>query len=214
MTHKMILLQRVGCKTDLGKTTKMPCATYSLPAQACKVGQALAKVKGSVCEGCYADGRGNYSWPTVQNALYRRLESITSPTWVEDMTELIRGKHQEYFRWHDSGDIQSLDHLRKLNQIAQNLPQVKFWLPTRETGIVAQFMREHVKAPNLIIRVSAMMVNGPAKNILDLPVSYVHTGIAARVKGTKVCPAPKQNGSCGECRNCWNPSMNISYRKH
>jgi hypothetical protein len=57
---RMILLKQVGCKTDLGRASKMPCATYSLPAQECKVGQALAKIPGSVCHGCYADKHGNY----------------------------------------------------------------------------------------------------------------------------------------------------------
>jgi hypothetical protein len=71
---RMILLKQVGCKTDLGRASKMPCATYSLPAQECKVGQALAKIPGSVCHGCYADGRGNYRWESVQQtlSLYRK----------------------------------------------------------------------------------------------------------------------------------------------
>lgn len=214
MNPKIIMLKRVGCGADLGSAGKMPCSTYSLPAQECKVGQALAKIPGSVCSGCYADNRGNYSFPVVKNAMYRRLDSITLDTWVDDMTQLIAGKNNPFFRWHDSGDLQSLEHLKKINQIALNLPGIKFWLPTRELGIVSQFMRECVKAPNLIIRVSAMMINGPAKDIAGLPKSYVHTGIAARVKGVKVCPAPKQDGRCGECRNCWNPNVDISYHKH
>lgn len=209
-------LERVGCKNELGKASKMPCATYSLPASACKLGQMLAKLKNSTCSGCYADGRGNYSWPNVVNAMNRRLSSIGSATWVEDMTELIRAEKNPYFRWHDSGDIQSVQHLVNINQIALNLPDVKFWLPTREAGMVSQFMRQHgeSKAANLIIRLSAAMVNGKAPDVYNLPVSYVHTGVAARFKGVRVCPAPRQEGRCGECRNCWNPSLAISYHKH
>lgn len=209
------LLEAVGCKSDLGKTTKMPCVSYSLPASACQVGQQLAKLPGSTCAGCYADGRGNYSYQNVQNALHRRLASITHPWWVENMTALIRAKGDRYFRWHDSGDLQSVDHLWKINQIALRLPDVKFWLPTRETGIVTKFLRLYgnIHAPNLVIRISAAMVNGPAPK-MGLPVSYVHTGVAARTKGAKVCPAPKQEGKCGQCRNCWDPTINVSYHKH
>lgn len=210
-------LRQVGCKSDLGRPSKMPCASYSLPAKACKVGQALAKIPGSVCHGCYADGRGNYRWDTVQSALYRRLESLAGAGWIASMVALIRAEGNPHFRWHDSGDIQSLTHLIKINAVALLLPNVTFWLPTRETGIVSEFMRRfgEGKAPNLIIRLSSTMIDSrKAPKIAGLPVSYVHTGIAARVKGTKVCPAPKQDGHCGDCRNCWNPTIDVSYHKH
>lgn len=124
-----------------------------------------------------------------------------------------------YFRWHDSGDIQSIEHLGKINDIAWALPEIKFWLPTRELGIVSHFVRATRVAPNLIIRLSAAMVDarrGPQieANGRLLPVSFVHTGAAARVKGTRVCPAPKQEGKCQQCRSCWDPSKNVSYHKH
>ena len=214
---RMILLKHVGCKSNLGRASKMPCATYSLPAQACKVGQALAKIPGSVCHGCYADGRGNYRWQSTQDALYRRLASVWTAHWAASMATLIRQEGNRYFRWHDSGDLQSLSHLIKINMIAHACPETKFWLPTRETGIVSEFMRRFGAwlAPNLIIRLSATMIDATkAPRIAGLPVSYVHTGVAARVKGTKVCPAPKQDGHCGECRNCWNPTIDVSYHKH
>ena len=38
----------------LSNPSKMPGKAYSIPASRCNVGSRLAKVKGSVCEGCYA----------------------------------------------------------------------------------------------------------------------------------------------------------------
>jgi len=218
---KMILLQQVGCgSSGLGHASKMPCATYSLPASRCIVGQKLAKVAGSVCEGCYADGRGNYRWSSVQHRLNERWKSIQNAEWVPAMIELIRTERNPYFRWHDSGDLQSVDHLDKINQIALALPEVKFWLPTRELGIVQSWLKQNEPAPNLIIRLSTHMINQRhvgrvvTKAGRRLPVSYVHTGVAARVKGTNVCPAPKQDGKCADCRNCWDDTKDVSYAKH
>jgi len=43
----------------LTQTEKMPGFSYSLPAQECKTGSKLRKIKNSVCSTCYAL-KGNY----------------------------------------------------------------------------------------------------------------------------------------------------------
>ena len=53
------------------RTSKMPGLSYSLPAWECKTGSKLRKVKGSVCEGCYAL-KGCYVFKVVQEAQYKR----------------------------------------------------------------------------------------------------------------------------------------------
>ena len=69
-------------------------------------------VKGSVCYDCYAL-KGCYVFKVVQEAQYRRLAAIQSPQWVTAMAHLINSKKPDVFRWHDSGDVQDLDHLEK-----------------------------------------------------------------------------------------------------
>lgn len=102
------IVARVG---SLSEPSKMPCRGYSLPADQCKVGSLLRKIKGSTCSGCYAM-RGNYRFPDPQRAMKFRLRAIKRPGWVADMTELISRKEKSgYFRWHDSGDLQSPEHL-------------------------------------------------------------------------------------------------------
>ena len=39
---------------NLSRPSKMPSYAWSISARRCNVGSKLAKVKGSVCEGCYA----------------------------------------------------------------------------------------------------------------------------------------------------------------
>ena len=48
-------------------------------------------------------------------ALARRLESLKHPQWVEAMVALIHG--EPWFRWHDSGDLQSPEHLKKIFEV-------------------------------------------------------------------------------------------------
>jgi len=199
------------------KTSKMPSDSYSLPAQACITGSKLVNVKGSVCEGCYAL-KGNYHRyaKTIQPAQYKRLESIKSPLWVESMVKLIGNK--PFFRWHDSGDLQSVDHLAKIATIARHLVNTTFWLPTREYDIVKDYLKTESVPVNLVIRLSAMMIDAPAKlpkslrgqtNILT---STVHA--KKELDGFK-CLAPSQSGKCGSCRACWdNTVTNVSYKAH
>lgn len=95
----------------LSKTSKMPCHSYNLPATKCITGSKMAKIKGTTCYDCYAL-KGMYNFPVVKEAMMRRYEAINHPEWVFAMSVLINSKKSKYFRWHDSGDIQSIEHLK------------------------------------------------------------------------------------------------------
>lgn len=193
----------------LSKPSKMPGMAYSIPAAACKVGGKLQGVAGSVCEGCYAL-KGRYVFENVQNALRRRMAAIDKPDWCAAMATAING--QPWFRWHDSGDLQSVEHLRKIAEVCSATPNTRHWLPTREKGILRQYAREHGALPdNLTVRLSAAMVDGaPPKG--DWPTSTVHK--LGEAHGHE-CPAPSQGNTCGDCRACWDSSVqNVSYGAH
>lgn len=191
----------------LSRTSKMPGPSYSLPASACKVGSELRKVPGSTCASCYAC-RGRYGFPSVKNAMARRLEAIAHPFWTEAMVLLIQDSNCRYFRWHDSGDIQTLAHLLNIVRVAHELPKVEFWLPTREAGIVRSYLDVFGPFPkNLIVRVSAVMVDGPPQP------GFSHTSTVVTEGAT--CPAPQQGGKCALCRQCWDKRVpNVAYGKH
>ena len=62
----------------------------------------------------------------------KRLEAIKHPQWVNAMAVQINSKKTKYFRWHDSGDIQDVEHLLKIFEVCKLSPDVKHWMPTRE----------------------------------------------------------------------------------
>src|ERR1039458_5330743 len=190
---------------SLSAPSKMPCSSWSIPAQLCKVGSKLNLVVGSVCHDCYAL-KGMYNFPNVKNALSARLDAFENPQWVNAMTTAIRIKTKvvKYFRWFDSGDIQSVAMLEAIAQIARNLPDVTFWLPTKEYGFIATYMQGNVKPSNLTIRVSGYMVDRKPPKFFGLPTSTVDKNMPHF--GTH-CPAPEQGRRCLDCRNCWNPSV-------
>ena len=117
----------------LSKPSKMPGHAYNLPAWRCKTGVKLQAVAGSVCAGCYAM-KGRYRFKNVKDALQRRMDSLDHPQWVQAMVVLI--DKQPWFRWHDSGDIQSLEHLEKIFEVCRLTPETRHWLPTREAQIL------------------------------------------------------------------------------
>ena len=94
----------------LSKPSKMPGFSYNLPAYKCITGVKLQAVPGSVCAGCYAM-KGRYAFGNVKAAMDRRLASLTHPKWGLAMSIQINSKFKyghDFFRWHDSGDLQSL----------------------------------------------------------------------------------------------------------
>jgi hypothetical protein len=187
----------------LSKPSKMPGWSIGIPAKECKTGGKLVNVKGSVCEGCYAL-KGCYVFAVVQAAQYKRLKAIAHPQWVEAMATLINSKKPDVFRWHDSGDVQDVDHLEKIFEVCRLTPGKRHWMPTREAWI-----KDHMhKAPaNLVVRFSSPMVDqGPVK-------SWPNTSTVSTK--SRSCPAPDNNNECGDCRACWDPLVkNIEYGKH
>jgi len=200
----------------LSKTSKMPGPSYSISAFSCQTGSKLAKIPGSVCHGCYAR-KNAYAWKTTQAALSKREATLSHPLWVEAMVVQIGSN--SWFRWHDSGDIQSINHLDRICQVAKATPDTKHWLPTKEIGMVRDYVKTHQVPANLIIRLSAPMVDSKALRGLDSPqVKTCRTISEAGIvdgTSTKVCPAPKQGGKCGDCRNCWDLNVeDVAYLKH
>ena len=148
-------------------------------------------------------------------AQYAEMEDLLLPAEMSreqrlERIGLIHRAGDQHFRWHDSGDLQDLEHLRKIVRVCLNLPRVKFWLPTREYQTVEAYRRMGNAIPaNLCIRYSAHLVDGFPPIRYGLPTSGVHSGESAILAAAHVCPAPKQNMKCGNCRACWDPSVKI-----
>ena len=208
----MTILEALETINGFSKPSKMPCHSWSIPAKDCKTGSKLVQVSGSICEDCYALS-GFYRMGNVKSCLEKRLQSLSNPKWEEAMTVAISGSEGSgFFRWFDSGDIQSLAHLKQIAQIAINLPQIKFWLPTKEYGIVQDFLKENELPENLTIRLSAYMIDGPAPVGLANRLGLVTSTVS---KTSWTCPAGSQGNKCLQCRACWDKGVsNVAYKHH
>ena len=181
---------------------KMPEGSYNIPASACQTGQILALVKDTPCSGCYAL-KGRYRFPNVKDALARRLASLMDPRWTEAMTVLVKGK--KHFRWHDSGDIQSVAHLKKIFELCNNTPATMHWLPTQERKYLP--LQGSTYPDNLTIRLSN------AKHNTTPGQAWTHWSTVVDEGGS--CPASKQGNQCGSCRRCWDRKVtHVTYPKH
>ena len=204
------LLDKVG---GLSAPSKMPCHGYSIPASRCKTGRKMRAVKNSICSICYAL-KGRYSFAPVQNALERRYKTIRGKSWVADMVNAInRVEKSGFFRWHDSGDVQSVSHFKKICDIARLTPSIKYWLPTREFAFVREYLdKGNVIPDNLTVRFSALMVNGAAPESLAKRLGVQVSGACA---SAFTCPASTQGNVCGTCRACWSKeTFNVTYKTH
>ena len=196
----------------LSKPSKMPCYGYSIPAVRCKIGAKMRNIKGSVCSKCYAL-KGRYVFKIVANAMEKRFLSLKNPLWVTAISNLILLKEKSgFFRWHDSGDLQGVWHLKKIVEIAEKLPQIKFWLPTREYKIVKEYLDTHHSFPNnLTVRLSGLWLDGSFPTVLQNPYGLPVSGAC---KTNFNCPSFKQNGKCLSCRHCWDKRTKIIYKQH
>lgn len=230
------ILMKEEALGGLSAPSKMPCLSFNLPAKHCKVGAKLRKAKGSVCFNCYAM-KGRYLFGNVQRAMQRRhdilMSALENPQalhdWVMSFSAVLnwylKNKGMAFFRWHDSGDIQSVAHLRAINAIAFNCPAIRFWLPTRETALVSEYLSKGERInENLTVRVSAPMVDmeGPALPAHIGP--HVKTSLVYRAdKWAEIfdrpankfaCPSSLQGNACQDCRACWLSALPIVYKAH
>lgn len=202
---------------SLSEPSKMPGYGYGLPISACTTGSKLADNPKSKCFYCYA-GKGHYAFSTTIDCHNHRLSTLRHPLWVAAMIAQLKGKRVRYFRWHDSGDLQGEWHLNNIVRVAKGVPDMMFWLPTTEKMLVVEWLKKHPVGfpPNLCVRISASLMDAESKvpesaraHVQTCTVHWLQPAIGHE------CPAPKQDGKCGECRACWDTSVkNVSYKKH
>ena len=216
MTKLQEALETIG---GLSKTSKMPWYSYSIPAQRCKVGSKLASVKGTVCNGCYAL-KGYYRFTKVHAALekrYQKLMNTNREKFVEAFVLVLETKYnnqkgvkEDRFRWHDSGDVQSYEHLEMICEIARKTPFLRHWLPTKEYTLISMFPSELIPS-NLQIKVShpkigVTFAKGTYSGYDISTVGYEGDDVAQ-------CNAQHQDGECRECDACWKPGA-VNYPLH
>ena len=185
---------------------KMPEGSYNLPASMCQTGAKLREIPGTPCFGCYAF-KGRYNFPNVKDALTRRLESLTHPQWIQAMATLVKGK--KHFRWHDSGDLQSVQHLINIFEVCKLTPGTSHWLPTRE----AKFLR--LMDPAVVPKNLKIVLSDHMNDQATAPSWWPYTSGVTTSHELVTCPASRQGNKCLDCRKCWDRgTKRVIYGKH
>ena len=196
---------------------KMPFYNYDLSAWDCKKGSQLRNVKNSVCGSCYAM-KGNYlryKNGSVGRSHELHLKSLDNNfDWVIAMAYQIIHYKTKYFRFHASGDLQSVDHAIQIINLARLTPSTSYWIPTREISFIKEIQKRNISIPkNCIFRISAPLVDGFLNSKVFNNTSSVITDSKKAIG--KICPSSKQGGQCLDCRACWNfKETNINYLIH
>lgn len=221
----------------------MPCTSWSLSANACITGSKLAKVPGSACSTCYAmkdaytwsnpqtamrrrlRGLSDPRWIEAMTTLllhyhskpYIRIDlgmpGVRLQISTGNRAARFRKNPTGHHRWFDSGDLQSIEHLSMICEVASHTPKIKHWLATQELGMVRRYVDAGGLIPdNLVIRISSVMVDEQARR------AWPHTSSVFTSKvpdDSHDCPARYQGHFCGSCRACWNPAIaHIAYSAH
>lgn len=202
MTRK----QAIEITGGLGHPSKMPCPSYGLPAlKTCPTGKKLRKIKGTVCSKCYAL-KGKYPCQSVVDCQERRLKGTKDPEWVDAMVFLLKCEGNNYFRWHDSGDIYSETYFLKMLEVIRLTPTIKHWIPTKEIKLLRKYQDQLPK--NACFRLASVTI-GACQTM-----TWKTTCTVNYKKGFQ-CPAYKQGGNCLTCRACWsNKRSNVNYKLH
>jgi len=231
----------------LSSPSKMPCWGWSLSPLRCNTGSRLRPIPGTTCSNCYAS-KGQYVFPACKAAHEKRYRAWKSDPqlWVESMVTLLNSKQygkSGYFRWFDSGDLQSPRMLLDILEVAERTPHISHWLPTREYSMVskAKEIRAYYNPSwpsNLVIRFSTVKVNeipkpliyekiwGNWSTVLDIESitsPELSKSILSALDNSEVvlCPAlqrPRESpfyNKCGPCRDCWDKGVKcVAYQLH
>ena len=208
---KKAALAAIGSLSD---TSKMPGKSWGINAARCITGKKLAQIADSICSMCYAE-KGFYTlYPSVKRAQDVRLAAFDADAaaWTAAMAKLVSS--EKFFRWFDSGDLQSVAMLDAIVAVARATPDTRHWLATRERGFVKQWLQAGNEWPaNLVCRISATYFDEVPANKLTPWSSMAHK--SAPMADAWNCPAPSQGGACGDCRACWSQNVPlVTYHAH
>lgn len=202
-------------RIHLSQTSKMPCKSWGIPTSACKTGSKLKDAGLTPCSVCYAK-LGKITMKKPQENLEENLKSyLESPEeWEKEMIDRLQKETPAFFRWFESGDIQSEKMLEKIIKITKRCKFTRFWLPTIEFEIVKKVIEKSRIPKNLTIRISSPKIDEiRIANLEGTQKSLVWW--REKPESAKECEAYKNDGECGKCRSCWDKRIEtIAYPLH
>ena len=141
-----------------------------------------------------------------------RQAFMKSAKWVELMAATVNRTRSPWFRWFDSGEVQSVKHGIQILEVCKATPEKTHWIPTKEKKIWRDVLAQVDLPDNVTLRLSGAMIDGDAPKGWKGNTSTVHRDQAPI---GHACPAPSQGGKCQDCRACWSRDVsNVSYHAH
>ena len=176
-----------------------------------------------VCQSCYAT-KGMYRFPVVKAVRQNNQQDYHRDDWVDDMVKEV--SKYDYFRWFDSGDIETPELAAKIRLVVLRTQSVKHWLPTRSDKIPLITRSLHrdddtaidiSKLSNLALRPSAdnIGLNNNERPGVNSYVIKPEEIFEAKRQGIYVCPVginPNQK-SCDTCTMCYTDAK-VAYVLH
>lgn len=211
-------------QTSKMQITGKKTGSWSLPA-----GDSCPGAKDAeVCKGCYAK-KGMYRFPVVKNVRKYNKKDYHKDDWVDRMVAKV--SKFDYFRWFDSGDIETPELATKITAVINRTRNTTHWIPTRSDKIVAIYKNIYnpllidgkcrgfslSSAPNVALRPSAdnIGLNNQERPRVNSYVINKSDIFEAKKQGIHVCPVgvnPNQK-SCDTCTVCYTDKK-VAYVLH
>ena len=209
------LLEALGLSKDAlpylsPGNSKVRCPIYNVPSRVtCRTDLICSNY-------CYAK-KAERLYPNclpcrLKNFELSKREDFVKAFYYQHILMLDKntGKYnKEYFRFHEAGDIYSIEYLHKLYEIISLSPDVLFYTYTKRTDILTP--EELTKRPkNFIICYS---VDGLQTDIpKEIPSGFDNIAITHPTKTN--CPANKTKKCMQNCFKCASAGHTIVFKKH
>jgi len=202
------------------KTSKLDgIPSWSLPALThCPGAREKGGLIVEVCRGCYAR-EGCYHFPSTKAVRESNVLDYKQDDWEDRVIAKLEG--EEYFRWFDSGDVDTPVLAAKLHRIVKATPDTKHWIPTRSHKFkrIDRHLRLIDEEPNACVRISSDNIGVPIVEYVAgarRPSSVVIKNANDVPDGATVCNSYKTKpAKCNGCRACWDKTVEtIAYPIH
>ena len=131
---KSIITQNSKLK-ETSKKLGLRVFNFGITAYKTKSGKLTCPFADECIKFCYAK-KGAYIWSNVAKVFEQRYELTKQSNFIDIMKAEIIKKRVDFLRVHDSGDFYSNKYFLDWMQIAEQLPNVKFYAYTNSISIV------------------------------------------------------------------------------
>jgi hypothetical protein len=203
------VIKKISDMNHLSHPSKIPVPTFDLDTE--RTGCA-DRCQYGINQVCYVLNNPNENYPSRKEILKRNWELINSDQFVSILTKQIRQTRINDFRFWSSGDFYNLESIEKIIKVCENLPRVRFWIPTSRDDLLTEFLKENKIPSNVTIRLSAPIPDTPIPQFMKdfFKIHGVVFSETTTDPDAVNCHASLDGTGCQDCDQCWNPEHEIT----